>query len=74
MIISNGNGEIYSEDTVINIQINSVLNLNYALLKLNRKNVSDGIFDSLNNIQGPITKRSLNNWLKRWSNKNSAGY
>jgi uncharacterized protein (TIGR02646 family) len=67
------NGEIYSDDTTINEELNEILNLNVQTLKLNRKKVIDALIQTLRNQRpkGDWTAAMLNNKIKEWSNKQS---
>jgi len=68
-----GNGTILSDDEVLNNELDTVLNLNYSMLKENRKKVLDGICKALNHKNGTRTKTELSNFLKKWQNKNEQG-
>lgn len=64
-------GTIISSDTVCNVELNTILNLNVPLLKLNRKSVRDSVIRSLGNKNWK--KRELQNLLKAFSSKGKDG-
>ncbi len=65
------NGRIYSDDTVIDNELNDVLNLNMQTLVKNRGIVLDTILQQLKNekIKGDWTVAILNKKIQEWSNK-----
>ncbi len=66
-------GEIKSDDTVLNNELNKVLNLNYFILKQNRKKVLDSICEVLNHKAGTRTKIELSKILQKWQSKDQHG-
>lgn len=64
-------GTIISSDPLCNVELNTILNLNIPLLKLNRKSVRDTVIRSLGSKDWK--KRDLLNLLKRFSSKDKDG-
>jgi uncharacterized protein (TIGR02646 family) len=62
------NGEIFSEDTEFNEQLNKVLNLNYRILKENRKAVFDAVTSRLGYLckKEGVTKQQLEKLIEKW--------
>lgn len=69
------NGEIYSDDTVINDDLNKILNLNMQTLKENRKIVLDELVKKLisERAKGDWSASMLNRKIQEWSNKQENG-
>lgn len=68
-----GDGTIRSDDMTLNKELDTVLNLNYFMLKQNRKEVLNSIFKALNCEKGTRTKIELRKILEKWLNKNQQG-
>ena len=64
-------GAIRSDDSEFNDQIEQVLNLNFSVLKNNRKAVMDGVLDwwrrERRRVQGPISRERIERARERWS-------
>lgn len=65
------NGKIESSNATWNKEINEVLNLNHALLKMNRKNTLEGVIYSLS--KGQWSQSELRRKLEEWSNLDKNG-
>lgn len=68
-------GTIYSTNQQWDEEINSVLNLNNPLLKLNRKNVIYALIEELKSgtKRGSINKAWFDRQLEKWSSKDTNG-
>lgn len=67
MIKYDNDGSITSTNTVLNLELNSILNLNIKKLKAARKGVLDGFKDSLSRKKkGTLQKATLKKWLADW--------
>ncbi len=69
------NGEIYSDDTTIDQELNETLNLNYQTLVRNRRMVIKTVIDELNRRFPGKTwpEEFLSKKISQWQNKNSKG-
>ncbi|BDA71255.1 hypothetical protein CAL7716_054210 [Calothrix sp. PCC 7716] len=65
------NGQMYSDDIMINEELNKILNLNVQILKENRKKILDVLIQTLKSERpkGDWTAAMLNNKIREWSNK-----
>jgi len=67
-----GDGTIRSDDTVLNDELDRVLNLNCALLKSNRKAVLDGLIDTLPK-RGELPVATWERLLRDWNGESTTG-
>ncbi len=70
-----GNGQIYSDETTINDELNQVLNLNTQTLANNRKEVLDIVIQQLTKErpQGNWTEAMLTQKINEWNDKQQDG-
>ncbi len=61
-----GDGRIASDDATFNSELETVLNLNTAFLKNNRKATLDSFFRTLRQ-RGEIKRVTLERWLRDWN-------
>jgi len=69
------NGEVYSEDETIDLELNAVLNLNIQTLVINRKNVLDFAIRKLTaeNREGTWSKAFLQKEIRKWESLGTEG-
>lgn len=69
------NGQIYSDDPLIEQEVNQILNLNYQTLMINRRNTLKTIIEQLNKMFPGKTwsQEFLQKKLNEWQNKNNKG-
>lgn len=68
-----GDGTIKSSDTVLDNDLNEVLNLNYSRLKRNRYFVLKNLMESLNRKEGKRTAPEIQRLLDKWQQKDDTG-
>lgn len=69
------NGEIYSDDSDINMDLKETLNLNYEPLRKGRKEKLDFAFENLRKKnKGTWSKDILQREIDKWENKNNEKY
>lgn len=64
-------GRIASDDAALNLELESVLNLNAAFLKNNRKATLDGFHQALSK-RGELQRITLERWLRDWNGETHA--
>lgn len=67
-----GDGRIFSDEPVLDTELNKVLNLNLAFLTNNRKAALTAFKDVLPK-RGPLRRATLEEWLREWSGQSGAG-
>jgi len=69
------NGRISSSAPNIDIELNTVLNLNEAFLVSNRKAVLDGFINHIRmlKIKGTIPRTQWERWLRDWNGESNSG-
>ena len=65
-----GDGTIRSDDTILDSEIDRILNLNCALLKNNRKAVLDGLIDALPK-RGDLPVATWERLLRDWNGEST---
>ncbi|WP_373400868.1 hypothetical protein V8V91_01055 [Algoriphagus halophilus] len=61
-------GEIFSNNGILNSELNDVLNLNYSELKKARKSTLNGFIDFyLKGIRGKLNKEKLVRYRDKWA-------
>ncbi|MGE0761597.1 MAG: retron system putative HNH endonuclease [Pirellulaceae bacterium] len=65
-------GTIRSDDKIFDQELNSVLNLNIAVLKSNRKAVLDGFLGALPR-HGDLPRSTVEKWLRDWNGDSGSG-
>jgi len=68
------NGEIYSDDTDINKDLNITLNLNYQTIVKNRKTVLDTAYEKLGIYKGTWSKELLQREIDKWESEYNEKY
>ena len=68
-----GNGKIYSDNVVFDVQLNSILNLNWTGLGKNRKSVWSAVTDVLSRTEGACSRPQIQQLITRWNTANSDG-
>ena len=66
-------GSIYSENNVLNSEINNILNLNYPRLKMNRKSILLAFEIVLNSRPGNRSSGEIRNLIDKYKTKNVDG-
>lgn len=66
-------GIIQAQDSIFNAQLESVLNLNYGILKANRKKAYEGAIEVLQKVSGRASKDSLQRKMQRLRNRDNEG-
>jgi uncharacterized protein (TIGR02646 family) len=67
------NGTIKSSDTVLDNDLNKVLNLNYSRLKRTRYEVLQNLMKGLNINKGSRTSSEIQRYLDKWQQKDETG-